>query len=308
MILTGLGLAAAGVFRLDCPLAAHACRARFNAGHLSWHTYAHTWAGAVVVLALLGTPFALARALWPTPIGVAALIAGAVGIDLAIAGEVVNAVVSRPSGVAERLELLVAHIWVWLVAGGVLWATRRPPWLSQPTPMSPREFFAAAWVGEGAVTSRAPLLGRLFPARFTFQRRARFASDQVWVVDDNATLASGDVLAQHLICELEPSGRIRITGDYLPGGAEVVVDDRGYRLAAYRYVVELGPLHVTVRCREQHTLEPDGTITSSVDARWLGIPVARMRARARRSEPPPRTDPALAEMLREAPDRASQPA
>lgn len=213
-LIAGVALMLTGVFRLDCGLSSHLCRARFDAGQLSWHTSTHVWAGLIASVALVLTPFAIARALWPSPTAALALGAGGFGVALAIAGEIAYQA-SAPDGISERLQLLAAHSWVVLVAGAVLYLTRQAPKLSHPTALRPRDFFAASWAGDGEVAAWAPLLGRFIRARFNFTRDATYLSDEVWMFDDRATFPGGNVIAQRLICQLEPDGHIHVSGDYV---------------------------------------------------------------------------------------------
>src|SRR2546421_7863037 len=114
-LLAGAGFVLVAFFRLDCSLAASdACADRFHAGLLSWHTSAHLWAGLVAEVALVGTPFALARALWPRFAGGAALAVGGSGIAIGTATAIAYAVAAgaTPDGLVERLELGFAQAWI----------------------------------------------------------------------------------------------------------------------------------------------------------------------------------------------------
>jgi hypothetical membrane protein len=270
--LAGLALVLTAAFPLDCELSHHACRARFDAGGLSWKTSAHVWLSLVASVALLVTPFAIARALWPRPVGAAALGAGAVGLALAVAGEIAN-VLTAPVGISQRLELLAGQLWVLLVARGILYGTRAGLKTAPLTPVRSREMFAASWTGEGAFSAWPPLVGRFIRARFRLSRTTTFLSEEIWMFDDVAEFPGGTVLTQRLICTLEPTGRIHVTSDVVPGGCEVLLEERGYRLTPYRYLIELGPLKLTLRYREEHRLQPDGSLRSTIKARWLGLPV-----------------------------------
>src|SRR4051812_46963671 len=70
----GIALVLTAAFPLDCSLSIDKqCVARFDAGDLTWGTYAHVWSSLLFELSFLLTPFALARALWPRPSGTLAL-------------------------------------------------------------------------------------------------------------------------------------------------------------------------------------------------------------------------------------------
>jgi hypothetical protein len=282
-VVAGAALALTGVFRLDCGLHSHACRTRFDGGQLSWHTYAHVWVGLAGQLALLATPFALARALWPSPLAAFSLGAGGFGVLVGAAGELAYGL-SAPAGVTQRLELVPAHVWIVLVAGGILYVARQRRHPSAHTPLRPRDFFATSWAGDGDVVGAWPLVGRLLRVHFTFTREWTFLSDEFWMLEDRAVLDGGRVEEQRLFCQLV-GDRIHVCSDRIVGGTELLLDDQGYSLFPFRYLVPIGPLHITLRCRQAHTLEPDGTLVNTVRSWWLGIPIARVTARGRRVNP-----------------------
>src|SRR3954451_19372158 len=126
-VATGVAMALAGVFRLDCGPAVDAhCRALWRAGELSWHQDAHVWTAFAAQLLLAATPFALAAALWPAPSGVAALARGVGGVLRSLLSEG-GYEAGAGGGLVQRLGLLVVHVWVLIVAVGVLYELRRPP-------------------------------------------------------------------------------------------------------------------------------------------------------------------------------------
>jgi hypothetical protein len=282
--LAGLGFVLTAAFRVDCSLSVgHTCSDRFDAGLLSWHTSAHIWASLFLQLALLGTPFALARALWPSYEAAAALSAAGTGITIAVATGIGIGVSDQggPGGLVQRLGLVSVHAWILIVAIGILYATRareRP--LSAPIPARPRDFFGPAWEGEGEITPWAPWQRRLLAVRFRFTRRSTFHTDELWTVDDTAYLPGGRTLRRRNFCQLVGPARVHVTADDMPDGADVVLVEGGYRISSYKVLVPVGPLRFTLRCRDQGRMEPDGTLVDTITFRWLGLPMGRMTARA----------------------------
>src|SRR4051812_12676516 len=141
-VAAGVALALPGVFRLDCgpELDAH-CRALWRAGELSWEQDAHVWTAFAGELLLVATPFALAAALWPAPSGLAALGAGTFGLlagVLSTGGYEAGA----GDGLVQRLGLAILHLWVVIVAVGVLYELRGPSRFSELIPLRPRDFLA----------------------------------------------------------------------------------------------------------------------------------------------------------------------
>jgi len=172
--LAGLSIVVIGFSRVDCDLSQAACNARFDAGKLSWHTSLHVWAGLVMRVALLLTPFALARSLWPSPAGALALVCGAIGVVIGVAAVILDAT-ATPEGLVQRIELGFTQLWVLIVAGGILHETRPAPKLSAPAALRPRDFFGSAWSGEGVALGVPAFLWRRFAPAFTLTRATNVA-------------------------------------------------------------------------------------------------------------------------------------
>jgi hypothetical membrane protein len=280
-VAVGVGFVLIGAFRADCDLSHQTCSDRFDAGLLSWHTSAHVWTGLVTQVALLATPFALARALWPRFVAGALLVTGVVGLEIAVGTALGYQVGDGPDGVIERLQLAFAQIWFLEVAAGVLYATRREPDLSAPIPARPRDFFGPAWAGEGEVVLWPSLLWRRVPIRFNFTRTSTFHSDELWTVDDRAEFGDGHVERRRRFCQLVGPARVHVTSDDMPDGADVMLVEDGYRISSYRVLVPIGPLRIPLRARDDGRLGPDGTLIDTISFRWLGLPVGTMTGRAR---------------------------
>jgi hypothetical membrane protein len=295
LLVVGVGFVLAGSFRLDCDLGQAACTARYNAGALSWHTDVHLWASLVTQLALVLTPFAIGWALWPSPVAVAALLAGVFGLEVGIAAVAVHAIAgSGGDGLSERIQLLVAQVWAVLVAAGVLYETRRPPRLSLAAPLRPRDFFGSSWAGEGVALGVPASLSRPFAPRFTLSRSTTWISDDVGIVHDRAVLARGRVEERVRYARFIDASHIHVTADDLPDGADIVIDDHGYRIAPYRVLAPIGPLRLILTTHDQATVERDGTLRYVCRLRWHGLPVARLEMRARPVDTGPPTPSGLA--------------
>jgi uncharacterized protein DUF998 len=140
----GICVAALGMLQLDCAATVNdVCDARQDAGLLSWHNYAHHWVGLAFELLLLATPFALARAEWPHLIGKLTLLCGVTGIAIFAATWAGFSREDAPFGVYERLGLGVVHVWVVLVAGGLL-VEASSRWPSRTAAEGPLAYFRGA--------------------------------------------------------------------------------------------------------------------------------------------------------------------
>jgi hypothetical protein len=76
---------------------------------------------------------------------------------------------------------------------------------------------------------------------------------------------------------------VRLTADDLPDGADVQLEEGGFRLPDFRMAWPIGPLPVLLRCVDRSYVEPDGTFVNRIDVCTLGprIPLARVTFRMR---------------------------
>jgi hypothetical protein len=278
----GLCILLTATFPLDCGLGDAHCRHLWQAGKLSWRVDGHLWAAFAAEVFLTATPFAIARALWPSPVGAAALSSGVIGIVIgAISFGVGSA--GAPDGLVERIDLFVLHLWVLILAVGVLYATRREPPPSHLIPLRPRDFLARSWTGEGVLLLRPLFLGRRLARPFGARRQATWISEGVWRVDDEADFGGGRVQRRVMFCEFVADDHVRITAGDLPDGADVWLEEGGYRTSSFRVNFPIGPVPVLLRCHDLSYVESDGTFVNAIEARSLvlGIPLARVVFRVR---------------------------
>jgi hypothetical protein len=118
----------AGVFamldaplRLDCAdSVSRLCKARQAAGTLSWRHYGHMWAALGIQIALVSTPFALARATWPGRLARLMLVGGVAVALLLGADFLADFNQNNSAGLGQRMHLLIVHGWVLLCAAALI--------------------------------------------------------------------------------------------------------------------------------------------------------------------------------------------
>jgi hypothetical protein len=137
-VVAGAATALAGAVRLDCePNGDHLCAAREASGDLSLAHYAHLWLSLVIVVAVLATPFALARAEWPSRLAKLTLAGGAGSAILWFLSAMAIQGGHSHDGLYQRVGLGVMSYWVLLIAGTLLLETN-PRWTSAVAAISDR--------------------------------------------------------------------------------------------------------------------------------------------------------------------------
>jgi hypothetical protein len=282
-VAAGVAVIASGVIRLDCGLSDPHCEALWRAGGLSWHESGHLWAGLISRVLLALTPFALARALWPGPVASLAAWAGFTGIGIGVVAFFLYGDSSAGDGLLQRFEFAVLHLWVLIVAVGILYATRRAPAPGQLVRLSPRDFFAGEWTGEGSLVVRPFFLWRRLARPFEAHRSSTFLSDRVVRFDDEARYTPTRVQRRRTYCEFVSENRIEITAGDLPEGACAQIEEDGYRIAPFRMDFPIGPVSIPIRVHDVSRVEADGTLLNTFEARSLvfGVRLARLTFRVR---------------------------
>ena len=282
-LFVGASMAAMGFLPIDCSFSQESCENRFNAGDVSWQMQTHAWLGLALVLALVSTPFAIWWALRRNPLGLIAFASGVFGLLIGIGGFAFGSADSDGDGLANRIEYVFMHAWLLEVAIGILYSTRRPPAPSDLIPLLPRDFVARTWTGEGELVLRPFFLGRRLPVRFPASRKTTWISERIWRMDDEARFGDGRSLTRRTFVEFLSDEHARLTASDLPYGADVYVEEGGYRIAPFRMTYPLGPLPLAFSCRDLSYVEPDGTFVNVTDVRTpVGeIPLARLYFRVR---------------------------
>jgi hypothetical protein len=281
--------------RLDCaPTVDARCHALQDAGALSTGHYVHAWSSLLADLFLLATPFALAYALWPGTAAAQVLACGGFGLAIAAVTIPTWFVDGTADGLVQRADLAVLHLWLVLVGGGVLWATRAGPRTSPLIPMRPREFLSRSWTGDGELVLRPFFLGRFFRQTVEARRQSVWISESVWRIEDEAHFGRGRFERRSMYAEFVSDSHVRLTADDLIDGADVWLEPDGFRLSEWRMAWPIGPLPLIVRCVDRSRFEPDGTFVNTIDVYSLGprIPIARVTFRMRSSQAavPPREE------------------
>ena len=126
-------------------------------------------------------------------------------------------------------------------------------------------------------------LWRRFARPFEAHRRATFVSDRLIRFDDEAHFAPGRVRRRRTYCEFVSDERIELTAGDLPEGATVQVEEEGYRLTPFRMDFPIGPVSLPIRVHDVSSVEADGTLLNTFEARALvlGVRLARLTFKVR---------------------------
>ena len=151
-------------------------------------------------------------------------------------------------------------------------------------PLDLRALFATPWEGDAVVTR--PWYLRFLPAPGSFHFRSEIADERGdrWDVLDTTTFPDGTVQRRRMHAHQISEEQIELIADDMPGGARIHLRAAGFEFTPYviRTPV-LGRLRVPLRHHDTVELEPDGTLVDRIEVRFLGVRVARVHVRLRRT-------------------------
>ena len=155
-----------------------------------------------------------------------------------------------------------------------------------PPPLDLRHLFAQPWAGTALVWR--PWWLRWLPAPGLFEFRSEIASSEgdSWDVIDTTTFPDGTVRERRMRARQLAPDRLTLTADDMPGGAVVRPRADGFDFTPYVIRTPLiGPLRLPLRYFDEVHLEDDGTMIDTIELRFLGIRLARVTMRLRRTSP-----------------------
>src|SRR5579862_4321944 len=145
------------------------------------------------------------------------------------------------------------------------------------TPCQPTQFFRGTWTGDGELLPH-PLFRWFAPReRVHMTSEPIWLSDTIWLIKDHFEFSSGRVVDRQMFCELVAPGRIHVTADDMPLGADIQLHDRGFRFTPYYVLVTHRGLTLRLRCRDDNLLDAEGHIHDLLRFSFHGFCVATMR-------------------------------
>jgi hypothetical protein len=149
-------------------------------------------------------------------------------------------------------------------------------------PLDLREVFVRPWEGDAELWQ--PWWLRWFPAprRWTFRSEILNLGQDSWDVLDTSTFPNGVAQQRQMHCEVLASDRLKLTASDMPGGTEVQLRSDGFDFNPYVIRTPiLGRLRLPFRHFDTVRLEEDGTMVDTIELRFLGVRVGRVRMRLR---------------------------
>lgn len=144
------------------------------------------------------------------------------------------------------------------------------------TPLQPGLFFTGTWIGEGDLIPH-PAVRWLVPKEsVSFVSRTTWLSDTIWVVRERFEFSSGNSIPRTMFVEIVAADRLHVTADDMPLGADIFLQEKGFRFSPYFMWAYNRGRRWQLRCLDENVIGENGTIHDTIQMFLWGFPVATM--------------------------------
>ncbi len=121
------------------------------------------------------------------------------------------------------------------------------------SPLEPTKFFKGIWTGKGEFRPRSLL--RLFIPDQAVEYRGItiWLTDTLWMAQEEFRLSVAGRSSRMTFMSIIGPGRLHMTSDDVPGGADILLSDTGFRFTPYLFRSRLGRGYIVARCLDEVT-------------------------------------------------------
>jgi hypothetical protein len=144
------------------------------------------------------------------------------------------------------------------------------------TPLQPEKFFTGQWTGKGEFRMHSIL--RLVVPDQTVQYKGYtdWLTDNLWMATEEFRLSRAASIHRTTFLQIVEPGRLHMTCDDVPGGADILLHESGFRLTPYLFRTPVAGRHMFVRCIDEASLDDQGVLHDTIKMYSAGIHLATM--------------------------------
>jgi hypothetical protein len=147
---------------------------------------------------------------------------------------------------------------------------------SMVTPLQTRDFFSGVWTGTGEFRLHSML--RLFVPNqsVSYHGQTTWLADTLWKATEEFALSREGVRKRITYIQIIADDRLHMTCDDIPGGADIILHENGFRFTPYLFRSPFAGKHITVRCLDEAILDEEGVLHDQIQMYFGGILLASM--------------------------------
>jgi hypothetical protein len=144
------------------------------------------------------------------------------------------------------------------------------------TPLQIRDFFSGVWTGTGEFRLHSVLRLLVPNQAVRYQGRTTWLSDTLWKATEEFTLSHEGSRNRITYIQIIEDDRLHMTCDDIPGGADILLCESGFRFTPYLFRSPFAGTHITVRCLDEAVLDEQGVLHDRIKMYYGGIRLASM--------------------------------
>ncbi len=144
------------------------------------------------------------------------------------------------------------------------------------TPLQPGEFFTGVWHGTGEFRLHSILHWFVPDQHVEYQGQTTWLSDTLWMATEEFRLSRAGPTSRITYIQIIGPERLHMTCDDIPGGADILLHDRGFKLTPYLFRSPFAGRYLTVKCFDEAELDEKGILHDHIKMYYVGIHLASM--------------------------------
>jgi hypothetical protein len=145
------------------------------------------------------------------------------------------------------------------------------------TPLQPREFFTGVWSGRGEFCLHSVLRWFVPNQDVIYKGQTTWLSDTLWKATEEYQLSHAGPTSRITYIQIIESGRLHMICDDIPGGADIILHEHGFKFTPYLFRSPFAGRYITVKCIDEAILDEDGILHDRIKMYYGGIHLASMK-------------------------------
>jgi hypothetical protein len=142
------------------------------------------------------------------------------------------------------------------------------------TPRQSRQFFDGLWLGNGEFCLHSILRWFVPNQQLRYRGQTTRLTDTLWMATEEFSLSRTGVRARKTFIEIVGPDRLHMTSDDIPGGADILLQERGFRFTPYLFRSRLARGYLVVRCVDEARLDEEAVLHDQIKMYYAGFHVA----------------------------------
>ena len=145
------------------------------------------------------------------------------------------------------------------------------------TPLEPKEFFRGIWRGNGELCPHPLLRWALRQEHIDYLGKVVGLAETTWMVEEQFEFSSGNKIARKMFVEMVTPNRLHVTADDMPGGADVLLHEKGFRFTPYYIWTHYRGRKCRLKCIDENRIDENGAVCDTIKIYFFSLHVCTIQ-------------------------------